>query len=228
MVEVRKEEPGGKAIKTIFDLLTSNQHTCMPGIITEFNEVERTCSVQPALKRLFTGEEETVLLPIQEDVPILFPGSNEYYLEFKLNSGDEVLCIVSERAIDQWIEAGGPVDPQSSRRFSLSDIIVVPGLKSKVNVQGPVGEGISLRNATGSVFIRVKSDVIVNQIGTMKFEIKSGAVAAEPLIPFSPQLNDVRAWNGIGVPPGYVSLAWHTHSGVTPGVGASGPPIPGP
>lgn len=227
MVDVREQESGGKAFRTIFDLLTSQLHTAMPGIVTEFDGTERTCSVQPALKRLFTGDEEATLLPIQEDVPVLYPGSNEFYLEFELKSGDEVLCVVSERAIDQWLDQGGPIDPQSSRRFSLSDIVVIAGLKSKTNIQGPVGEGIALRNAEGDVFVRVKSDIISNQIGALKFDIKATGVSAEPVVPLATLLTDIQAWNGTGVPPppGWVSLATHTH----PIAGAAtGPPTPVP
>lgn len=228
MVDVKEEEPGGKAFQTIFGLLTSNLHTCLPGIITAFDATLRTCSVQPGLKRLYSGDEEFTLLPIQEDVPVYYPGSNGFYLEVELKAGDEVLCVVSERAIDDWLDQGGTVDLSSSRRFNLSDIVVLPGLKTKVNVQGPVGSGIALRNAEGTVHVRVESDVITAQVETTKMEVKTEGVLVEPVIPLAPILTDVSAWNGIGPPPGNVSLLSHTHSGVTAGPGVTGPPVPVP
>jgi len=231
MVDVHEQEPGGKAFKTIFDLLTSNLHTSLPGIITKFDENERTCSVQPSLQRLYTGDEEATLLPEQEDVPVAYPGSREFYLEYKLSAGDEVLCIVSERALDHWLDLGGIVDPQSARRFSLSDIVVVAGMKSKVNIQGPVEDGIAMRNATGTVFVRVQSDIIVAEVNQMSFEVSTLGVKARPTLPI---LADVQGYQPIlvtppGIGPGYVSLVNHTHQVTTIGAPTGLPiPIPGP
>lgn len=230
MVDVREQEPGGKAFKTIFDLLTANLHTCLPGIITAFDANLRTCSVQPSIKRLYSGEEETTLLPIQEDVPVQYPGSNGFYLEVELAAGDEVLCIVSERAIDNWLDQGGTVDPESPRRFDLSDMIVIPGLRSTTNVQGPVGSGIALRNAGGTVEIRLVDDLISAKLDTVKVELRAGGtpgIIVEPIVPLTPLTHDVSVWDGLGVPlPGTVSLASHTHAGVTVGTGVTGPPVP--
>jgi hypothetical protein len=223
MVDVREQEPGGKAFKTIFELLTSNLHTSLPGVIVDFDGVTRTCSVQPALKRLYTGDEETTLLPIQEDVPVQYPGSNDFYLEFELKKGDEVLCIVSERAIDQWLDSGGTVDPQSYRRFSLSDIIVVPGLRSGASVQGPVGEGIALRNALGTVETRIIDTKITAKVLTTTMEVDILGVKVKPDLPLP---TDVQAYQPIPVPlnspppgstwpPGYISLVNHTHEDST-------------
>jgi hypothetical protein len=234
MVDVRKREPAGKAIKTIFDLLTSNMHTCLPGIITEFNGDERTCSVQPAYERLYTGDEKTMLLPIQEDVPVQYPGSKEFYLEYELKPGDEVLCLVAERALEQWLELGGTVDPQSFRRFSLSDIVVVGGLKSKNNVQGPVGEGIALRNALGTVEARIVSDKITAKVNTTTVEIDTLGIKVKPDLPVP---TDVQAYQSVPVPLvlppggfapiGYASLVNHIHQDGT-GLPTTLPiPIPG-
>jgi hypothetical protein len=234
MVDVREQETGGKAIKMIFDLLISNLHTNLPGIIVSFDPNERTCSVQPALERLFSGEAETVRLPIQEDVPVQFLGSNEFYLEVMLQKGDEVLCIVSERALDQWLDSGGTVDPQSARRFSLSDIIVVPGLRTSLNIQGPVGEGIALRNASGTVETRVVSDKIMAKVNTTTMEIDTLGVKVKPDLPLP---TDVQAYQPVPVPlvlppggfapVGYVSLVNHVHQDGT-GLPTTLPiPIPG-
>jgi hypothetical protein len=235
MVDVREQEPGGKAFKTIFDLLTSNLHTSLPGIIIDFDNTARTCSVQPALKRLYTGDEEATLLPVQEDVPVQYPGSNDFYLEFELKKGDEVLCIVAERALDQWLDSGGTTDPQSRRRFSLSDIVVVPGLKSNANTQGPVGEGIALRNAKGTVEARVVSDKITAKVLTTTMEVDVLGVKVKPDLTLP---TDVQAYQPIPVPlvlppggtaaAGYVSLVNHVHQDGT-GLPTTLPiPIPGP
>jgi hypothetical protein len=231
MVDVRREEPAGKAFKTIFDLLTSNLHTSLPGLIVDFDGDARTCSVQPALKRLYTGDEEAVLLPIQEDVPVLYPGSNEFYLEVELKKDDEVLCVVSERAIDQWLELGDTVDPQSRRRFNLSDIIVVPGLRTGVNVQGPVGPGIALRNATSTVYVRVEESLVTASVDTTNFEITATGIKGKPATPIQ---TDVEGYQPLvvtppGIGPGYVSLVNHTHQVVSVGAPSGLPiPIPGP
>lgn len=219
MVDVREKEPGGKALKTIFDLLTANQHTFLPGIVQSFDSKERTCSVQPSLQRLYTGDEEPTNLPIQEDVPVQFPGSNEYYLEFKLNKGDEVACAISERSIEAWLELGGVVDPGDTRRFDLSDMIVIAGMKTKANAQGDVGEGIALRNSEGTVEVRAVADLVTVKTGDTTLECTVDGVKAKPTA--APAVTDVKAYQptplqpaDVAVPgtaPGYVTIQDHFH-----------------
>lgn len=219
MVDVREKERGGKAIKTIFDLLTANLHTFLPGIVQSFDSVARTCSVQPSLKRLYSGDEEPTILPVQEDVPVQFPGSNEFYLEFKLNKGDEVTCAVSERSLEAWLELGGVVDPDDTRRFDLSDIIVIAGMRTKKNEQGEVGEGLALRNNAGTVAVRVVTDLVTVVTGDTTLECTVDGIKAKPTA--APAVTDVKAYQAVptpptdvGVPgtaPGYVTLQNHTH-----------------
>jgi hypothetical protein len=219
MVDVREQERGGKAIKTIFDLLTGNLHTFLPGIIQSFDPLERTCSVQPSLKRLYSGDEEPTNLPIQEDVPVQFPGSNGFYLEFRLSKGDEVACAISERSLEAWLELGGVVDPADSRRFDLSDMIVIAGMKTQANVQGEVGEGIALRNAEGTVQVRAVNDLVTVVTGDTTLECTVDGVKAKPTA--APAVTDVKAYQptpliptDVAVPgtaPGYVTIQDHFH-----------------
>jgi len=57
--------------------------------------------------------------------------SKGYMLTFPLKKGDECLAIVSSRAIDRWHEKGDVQNQATARMHDLSDVIILPGMKSK-------------------------------------------------------------------------------------------------
>jgi len=60
---------------------------------------------------------------------------------------------LSERAIADWFEKGGTVDPLRRRKFSLSDAIAIPGLIPKpIQMSGGIpADKIALRSPDGTV-----------------------------------------------------------------------------
>jgi hypothetical protein len=105
------------------------------------------------------GSIEKVELPDMQDVPVHFQSggreedqgsgggggsgpvsasaggggekSKGYMLTFPLKKGDECLAIVSSRAIDRWHEKGDVQNQATARMHDLSDVIILPGMKSK-------------------------------------------------------------------------------------------------
>lgn len=133
-------------------------HTAMPGQITAFNETDNTVSVQPCLKRKYEGEDSPVSLPIIEDVPIVYPGSGDYWIVFEPEIGDCVMLVASERSIATWLNQGGVVDPGVRRRHNLSDVVAIPGLNpSTTAISSISGQGISLRSRDGTHLVKLSS-----------------------------------------------------------------------
>lgn len=106
-------------------------HGPMPGRVTSFDAGRRRASVQPLLRRGFldeAGRRQSELLPIVNDVPVIFLGSGGARIKFPVRPGDIVLLLFAEASLDLWLAKGGDVDPGDDRRFSLSDGIAIPGL----------------------------------------------------------------------------------------------------
>jgi len=104
-------------------------HTVMPGFIDSFDPVTQTCSVQPAIQRVFVGEEP-INLPVLINVPVSFPSAGGISITLPVKQGDECIVMFSERSLDNWLKFGELRPPNDRRFHDLSDGIVLMGLKS--------------------------------------------------------------------------------------------------
>ncbi len=112
----------------LISTVLSDVHTSMPGTIVSYDPATRRAVVRPALsKQLADGR----VLPAPEvvSVPVIFPtGSGGLAgMTFPVASGDGVMLHFSERSLEAWHTAGGPI-PDDPRSFDLSDAVAVPGL----------------------------------------------------------------------------------------------------
>lgn len=182
--------------------LQAKMWTALPGVVVNVNLAAQTCSVQPTIQGVVLdaqNNEQNVNLPVLPDVPILFPRTAGFALTLPVGVGDEVLVVFSSRAIDSWWQSGGIGAPIEARMHSLSDgfAILAPTSQPKklANVQA---DGIELRNADRSVFIKVSA---------------AGISSKGPWVHEGPFSAD-----GISLPD-------HIHSN-SGGIGNGGPPVP--
>lgn len=200
------------------DNLQSRIWTALPGIVVVADLLKMTVQVQPAIKGIQTnsdGSTQYVTLPVLLDVPICFPSAGGFLLTFPINTGDEVLVIIASRCIDAWWQNGGLGIPMELRMHDLSDGFAIPGPKSLPNVAPAVSPvNAQLRNQLGTTYLEITPLGLIHMLAPLGVAVTgnlsvTGAVAV---------VGEVTA-NGI-------PLSTHLHSGVTPGVGTSGPPIP--
>jgi len=165
-------------IRKIFESLFSTKHFAMPGQVVSFDPALQTVSVQPSLKVLLQGNPVPQLLPIIEDVPVVFPGGGNFFVTFDILPGHTVLLVFAERSIANWQNLGGIADPQSVRKNHLSDAIAIPGiLPTTTALKPPVdAAALTLRNLANTVFVRVKdSDVEIGAgAGSVKLNVATG------------------------------------------------------
>lgn len=106
----------------------SGVHTCMPGIIVDYQPAKKTATVQPTVKLKYKSDE-IVSMPLISSVPVIFPGSSDAVIHFPLAKGDGVLIVFSETSLENWIAAAsGEVEPGDDRRYNLTDAFCIPGL----------------------------------------------------------------------------------------------------
>lgn len=148
-------------IQKVIDNVLTDTHSSIPGVVDSFDAVTQLAKVQPAIKHI-QRDGTKINLPVLIQVPVIFPGGGGFTLTFPVEAGDEVLLIISERALDVWQQSGGVQDPLDTRKHALTDAIAITGLRSQPNKIGTfLTTGAHLRNSDGSVGILVTDAGIV-------------------------------------------------------------------
>lgn len=196
-----------ETLRTFVEGQQSTMWTALPGIIVSFNATAVTATVQPAIKGIQQTpdlQSKYVNMPVCPDVPVIFPHGGGYSLTFPVAAGDECLLVFSSRNIDNWWAQGGVQQPFDRRQHDLSDAFAILGPFSQAHRPsgGVSNSGVQLRNADGTMRLEI------NNNGTMTLAAPTAIVLSAPTVVTSAGVN----------------LNTHTHNGVQPGGGNSGPP----
>lgn len=174
-------------------------------------------------------------------------------VSFPINVGDTVMCVFSQRSMDNFkIGNGQPTVPNDYRKFSDQDAVAIPGLFSfakSVNrpairkyPHNPKTDLVIAHNiASGTeVMIQLKQsgELIINTEQSVTVNCKTGVMnATESYTINTPTMNinaQTTNWTGNIIHSGNYTMTGqakfngilfdtHFHSGVTPGSGTSGP-----
>jgi hypothetical protein len=116
-------------------------HTVLPGKIVAYSAGTRLASVQVTI-RLRTQMGLALEIPVLEKIPVVFPASSAFSLDFPLNPDDPVLLLVSEADLASWIQNQGKMSTaKDSLKFSLSSGFCLPGLMFAGNPKGSIAVG---------------------------------------------------------------------------------------
>jgi hypothetical protein len=197
-----------------------------PAIVVLFDPDTQLVAVQIAMKELvkYADGPKWVPIPTIYRVPIVLPRAGGMCITMPIAAGDEGLLVFTDTAFDLWWLTGGQqpqgknppiVQPQHERRrHDVTDCFFIPGCwnQTRVLANYPT-DRIQIRSDDGSVSIDVEqngnilinssSNVNVNAQGTVNIISHGGDTTIDG-----------------------VDFLLHTHSGVQPGVGDSGPVVP--
>ncbi len=104
-------------------------HTCLPGMIEEYDPATRMASVKPLVKKKYANDT-VAPMPVLVSVPVVWPAGSGGGVSFPLKHGDGVLLLFAERNIENFLVLGGDSLPNDGRKFDLTDCIAIPGLYS--------------------------------------------------------------------------------------------------
>jgi hypothetical protein len=143
-------------------------HTHLPAQVTAYDATTNLCSVQPCIKTMRVTDPKnlnSVNLPLLEDVPVQLLGSGKLLFSVTPKVGSYGVLHISERAIEKWIMEGGIQNPNSARRFDLSDAFFEPGIypQKADGDNGLIESGLNedraeIRTRTGDTAIAVLDD----------------------------------------------------------------------
>lgn len=182
-------------------------HTAMPAKIVSYDASKHLAVVVPTVRIAMDNGVE-LELPQLSRVPVLFPSTGAFDIEFPVAPDDEVLLIFSETDLSAWIDSQGTevVSPNTPSRFGLNSAIAIPGLRPS-RQEGSARLSVS---EDGVLTIHAKKIVMDGQVVASGDLIARGDIFAGP------------APTGPGV-----SLTNHVHpTAVGPSSPATPTPIP--
>ncbi|EGY4496568.1 translation initiation factor IF-2, partial [Salmonella enterica] len=207
-----------------------------------------TAVVQPAIKGYepdSNGVNQSTVLPLLVDVPVVFPRGGGCTLTFPVKAGDECLVIFADRCIDFWWQNGGVQEPVDDRVHDLSDAFCIVGPQSQAQkISGISTSGAQLRTDDGAAFVEVAAghNITVKTTGTLTANVEGGTTITSPTITLNGNVTiNGNLSQGMGegggsatmlgpvtvtndVTAGSKSLMTHTHGGVQTGGGNTGAP----
>lgn len=145
-------------IKAAIDDDRIDLHTALPGKVQAVYPavagvrdlgVDVVLEVKRALPKA-DGTYTTEDLPVLKNIPVAFPGSNDFMLAFALAKDDQGMVLFNETSIDQWRSKGSNTSPGDIGRHTLTGGVFYPGLKSVLNALTDVlTDGLLLGKKTG-------------------------------------------------------------------------------
>lgn len=138
--------------------------TCMPGEVIKYDSKRQCVDVQPLLKKDY--DDEVLDMSQVYNVPVVFPRAGEAFLHLPLKKGDTVLLVIADRSVDKWKSTGGKVNPEDSRKHSLSDAFAIPGgysFKHAASVSN--GSDLILKNANAEIQLKSNGKVSISNGG---------------------------------------------------------------
>jgi len=113
----------------IWSNILEDFHTCMPGRVESYDFKTQKATVKPLIKKVY-NDGDILIVPVLPNVPVIFPRTTKSGITFPVNTGDKVLLLFTERALENWYLTGEDSTPGDKRKYSLSDSVCIPGLFS--------------------------------------------------------------------------------------------------
>lgn len=159
-----------EAITNTFLSMIENMHTCLPGVVVDYDFEFSRASVKPLIKKPFI-DGDVLVLPVLKDIPVVFPRSSKAGMTFPLNKGDKVLIVFSQRSLDTWKDFGKDSVPRDFRKFDLSDAICIPGMfsfnKSDKNIASNNSD-LEIQNEGQTITIKKNGDIEIGGSSLLK------------------------------------------------------------
>ena len=208
----------------------------LPAVVIEYDRTENRATVRPLIRMLKT--DGTVVDRAQiASVPVLNLGGGGVVLSFNISPGDLGWIKASDRDISLFLqnETGEDVPPNTLRKHNFGDSLFIPDQFRNWTLDGDdaantvlqttdglhriaIGiDGISL-TSTETVVIEAPTTSVIGNL----FEFGNFNQFGNKFVSGNMTANGDVVASGVGG----ISLANHTHSGVTTGLGNTGPPVP--
>jgi len=233
-------------IETAMDSLSRSLRVAVPAIVEAFDPETQTVTCTPTFRQHFIDEdgiEQVQNLPKIANIPICIPEAKGFSVTLPISKGDEVILLICDRALDGWFEQGGIQNQSTLRLHNLSDAVAIIGINSKPNtIQNYSTDKIQVRNIDATTALEIDGNgqlkaftqsetITIDSNGNATVQADTKITLDAPATQITgtlqvdgAQTNDSTIVAQDDVTGAGVSLETHVHTGVTTGVGVSGPP----
>jgi hypothetical protein len=136
------------------------------GSIISYDPSKNTASVQIQMKRELPNNSIVDYPPLQ-DCPVMFLSGGTSYLSFPILPGDSCVILFNDRDIDTWWATGSSNVPPSARAHSLSDAIILVGVRNQSNKQTLLPTTVDLNGGEKRIAIRNDYDNLKSILDTL-------------------------------------------------------------
>ena len=192
------------------EYLKGRVHTAFFGTVIEYDAATKRARIQPApnMVVLMGASDRSMARSPILDIPVHQQGTGGYLVHQQIDKGDAVLCVVSERSLDEWKQRWGErYDPMPEILFDQQDAVALVWGDPEI---APAQEmGWIVQNADGDSYIWIMGTTVQMVSGSATFEVVNGRVNITA--PGGCWINGIR-------------FSTHVHSGVQTGGGVTGGP----
>lgn len=149
------------AMRSSIQYYMTGVHTAIPATFIDFDETDRSATVQPSINKNYM-DDTTARLPVIHKVPVMFPFGGGSSVTFPINPGDYCLLIVCERSLEEWKRLGIDEKPIDRRKFNLSDAVAIPGLVPFTETMQPIDDNFTIRYGDSSIRITQSGQIQIN------------------------------------------------------------------
>jgi len=212
--------------------MLKNIYTCLPANIKTYDASTKRAVVEISLNLVTTNDEE-LPYPAIAEVPVIFPASSQYIIQFPLVEGDNVLVLFSQRGLSQFKETYTQSKPDDSGFFSLKDAVAIPGFGSLSNTPAQ-SDALTVQTVDGSTFMALKpgqitltatkvvinGDLTINGLTQANDDITvTGLATSDDMTANNGMITQTLSIDGASLPPN------HRHGGVQSGGSNTGTPV---
>lgn len=188
--------------KALRDDIFQRLHHVLPGKIEAYDPSTQKCEVTPLIREVF--QDATITLPKLTDIPVVWPRGGGAFVTLPLSKGDTVAIHIAGRSLDKWLAEGGLVTPDDTRKFSIGDAVVYPGLVPfSNNIDAHASNVVVGFESGGQIHIKSDGSVALGSESPSDFVALAQKVLDE--------LNKI-------------ATAYNTHTHPVPSLGTSGAP----
>jgi hypothetical protein len=156
------------ALATIVAKALAGLRSSIPATVIDFDAATQAVTARPNIRavRTLDGVRETLGLPDVLRVPLVFPYAHTagWALTLPIQAGDQVLLVVADRSIDNWVDNSGVQDPHESvmpRTHDLTDSLAIIGATPAPLALANYQTGaLELRNAARDTRVTLQDSLI--------------------------------------------------------------------
>lgn len=231
-----------------FQSQMNNVFTSIPCIVVAVHLDKQMVDIQPTINQKMK-DGTTKERPVVMGVPISFPVSKTAGFTFPISVGDTGLAVFSMRNMDAWKSGNGrPASPMNFAKMDKGDAIFIPGIQpTSIAVNNPAkriwdhstSDAVLVNNigTQNEAELRIKPDgsILLRTNGAISVECDTADVLADSSVSVTTPSISIDATSTTWIGNANITGTWtfngipfdtHKHSGVTPGGGTSGGPVP--